>query len=379
MLYGWFSRLESVKQASTEAEREGIYALRYELYVGDRGAEVPGADHARRQIRDPIDDESTTVHLYAGEPGHLRGTARLRVFAPGTLPEQLAARYATSLFPGLDDLVLAELTGFMIRPGIRGRMVLPAMVRAVYDTLAGAHHTDILLASCRPGLVADYRTFGLRPYPGPLINEYDGISVPLLSVLSDLDYARRCNAMTVDLIEQHFGPSGRAPLDLGPWSALLAVDDARLDASDHAAIDAASSRLSASDQSVRTVFDDLPADARRHLIDGSCVLEVPRGSEVTVQGNIDRDLYVVLQGVFTVHRDGMHLASLGRGEFFGEMNFFSPERGRQATVRAATDGQVLLIRHDFLLELNRREPDAAFAIFMALGLTLSQRMITLQS
>jgi CRP/FNR family transcriptional regulator, cyclic AMP receptor protein len=76
-------------------------------------------------------------------------------------------------------------------------------------------------------------------------------------------------------------------------------------------------------------------------------LDVDRGTVLCREGEIGRECFVVGRGEATVTIAGEHVATLGPGEFFGELALLDGER-RVATVTAATDmGLVVLSRRDF--------------------------------
>ncbi len=91
-----------------------------------------------------------------------------------------------------------------------------------------------------------------------------------------------------------------------------------------------------------------------------------RDSEVIVrQGDEGDCMYVVQKGkveVLTTKAGGeLHLATLGEGDFFGEMALFEREV-RSATVRAAGDVWVLTLEKKSFLRKVHQDPSLAFRI-----------------
>jgi CRP-like cAMP-binding protein len=93
--------------------------------------------------------------------------------------------------------------------------------------------------------------------------------------------------------------------------------------------------------------------------------EVPAGSAIVQEGDPADALYVITDGQVDVSVQGdqeleQHLATLGPGEYFGEIGLLA--RGpRMATVRAVTDVVVERIPgDDFVAALNESGATAAF-------------------
>ncbi len=82
------------------------------------------------------------------------------------------------------------------------------------------------------------------------------------------------------------------------------------------------------------------------------------GDTIFNQGDVGDNVYVIRSGECEVGRDGRFLATLGPGEYFGEMAVMS-EQSRNATVRAKTAVDVLLIPKDDFARLGENLP--AFA------------------
>lgn len=64
-------------------------------------------------------------------------------------------------------------------------------------------------------------------------------------------------------------------------------------------------------------------------------VEFPAGHVIARQGEIGTGFFVIVEGSVRVVRDGVHLATLGPGEFFGELSVLDG-RPRNAMVAAET-------------------------------------------
>jgi CRP-like cAMP-binding protein len=73
----------------------------------------------------------------------------------------------------------------------------------------------------------------------------------------------------------------------------------------------------------------------------------PAGEQIVVEGEIGLEFYVIMEGTAKVTRHGVQLATLGPGDFFGELALLDHAR-RNATVEALTPlVAVVLARREF--------------------------------
>ncbi len=100
---------------------------------------------------------------------------------------------------------------------------------------------------------------------------------------------------------------------------------------------------------------------------------------ITRQDLVEREMFVVLDGLFEAFDGDRRLQVLGQGELFGEVAFFRRDQQRTATVRAACDGRLLLVRAKSLERLIDEKPRIAAQILLALGSVMADRIASLVS
>lgn len=94
------------------------------------------------------------------------------------------------------------------------------------------------------------------------------------------------------------------------------------------------------------LFSELSAKELRDVAKLMTPVAVKAGRDLTVEGEPGREFMIILEGTATVRRNGRVVATLGPGDFFGEMAVIAGVP-RTATVTADTDMT--------LEALNRRE------------------------
>jgi CRP-like cAMP-binding protein len=114
------------------------------------------------------------------------------------------------------------------------------------------------------------------------------------------------------------------------------------------------------------LFASLPDRALERLIECANEVDVPAG-QVLVESHMEGSgLFVIEEGECIVEAP-KRKATLGPGEFFGELALLTPEAHRTARVRASTPCRVLAIsRHDFR-DLLESEPKLGLAMLEALA------------
>lgn len=83
------------------------------------------------------------------------------------------------------------------------------------------------------------------------------------------------------------------------------------------------------------LFEGLSRKQLAHLARLTDDLEVPAGTVLCRQGSLGQEFFVIIEGEATVTRGGKAVATVGSGDFFGEIALLEHVR-RTATVTAAT-------------------------------------------
>jgi CRP/FNR family transcriptional regulator, cyclic AMP receptor protein len=91
-----------------------------------------------------------------------------------------------------------------------------------------------------------------------------------------------------------------------------------------------------------TILSSLGDPQLRHLIRDSFEEVYSEGATVVTEGEKGRNLYLMLEGEVEVRRKGRRLATLSRGQFFGEISIFT-DHAISADVIAATPSRLLVL------------------------------------
>ena len=363
------TRPQPVYIATTPAEREGIYRLRYRIYVDEQHDEhMAHVDHARGMLRSALDEDPQTLLFFIGPADAPLGTLRVRHLMPGALPDDLQSTYSMALFEDLHTRTVCEVGYLMVVPAMRQTAAMIGLTLGAVEHMIAIHGVEVMFANCAPGLLATYRRMGLRPYGGRLIASSRGLQIPLIALSGDLAHLRRVDSPWFPALRQLAAVGQLPSRDIQPL--LDVIEGSR-------GIDADFTRITAELATAATgstFLERLPEPTRDRLSREGFVIEVQAGAEVIEAGLVERDLYVILDGVFEIHLDAQHLSTLSRGDLFGEVAFFRQSGQRSASVRALTHGRLLVVRQRFLDRLRLTHPDEAFAMMAALAGILADRL-----
>jgi len=359
--------LEPVYVAETEAEREAVFSFRYSVYAAELGRKLGNADHDRQVLHDGEDDKPYTTLLCTSDAdGRLTGTIRIRHWGPGQVPAKDWQTFSMERFAGLNGMYTAEIGRLMIEPGHRGQLGLVSLACAVYQLCAAELGVDAAFANCATGLVRHYRLLGFRTYAGRLVPTPDGLEVPLVLIPSDRGYLEQVGSFIEPFADVCYGPGKRAAMDIERWSSLLDADSApvRFDA---AAVWERVDRLRQAAGEHPSMLDALSDDTVRKLTEKGFLMDVPAGQLLTEKDLTQREIFVILDGAFDVHDGDRRLRVVGRGDLIGEIGFFGTSGRRSASVTAASDGQVLVLRRHFVDELMKSDPACAAEVLFGFG------------
>lgn len=350
-LVDWLLELEPVREARSPEEREAIWRFRYDVYVRELGKSVPGADHARGWVRDADEDAPHVTLLYTGSVGEVSGTIRVDSWRPGAVPSASAQRYGIQDATALRELPLAEASRLMVRRQLRGKLIMPALARAAFERSIRLGVT-VSFAYCAPGLVSGYRRLGYRPYGADLIPTADGLRCPLVLVHDDVAHLKSVGSPLTSLARGTFGAgtdthTAIVDRELG-LSGALEVDEAYVWSDVQAALLAQPHRPQ--------LFDDLDDAQVRTITAAGFVIEVAAGGTVTREELAERELFVIIDGFFTVSRQGRVVATLKPGDVIGEVAFFLESGRRSATITARDPGRLLVLGRGVLDDLHTRAP-----------------------
>lgn len=146
---------------SVESLRE-VYELRYLIYIEQMKREQKYADHAARQIKEPMDEDG--VIFVARKAGRVVGTVR-----GNRASDQSAAYYRSfyriELFGDTDPNCIQITTKLMVLPELRSSGIpMQLLLRYTQNALKNGIRLDVM--DCNDYLIPLFEHFGFLSYMG---------------------------------------------------------------------------------------------------------------------------------------------------------------------------------------------------------------------
>src|SRR5450631_3928442 len=107
------------------------------------------------------------------------------------------------------------------------------------------------------------------------------------------------------------------------------------------------------------------------IVSVTTLIDVPAGRVLCTEGEGGDEFFVIVEGEVTVSVNRAEIATLGPGDFFGEMALLDGGP-RVATVTTATPGRLLVLTRPEFNGLLERAPTVCHRILIGLGHRLRQ-------
>jgi hypothetical protein len=367
------SKKLSVNCAESAADRERIYQFRYRVVVEALGTRHPDADHERKRLESPLDDGSILLYLAAGD--EILASLRLTLRPPDApLPAEYYMAYQIPRFAELPAEALAVTSSLVVAPGEAAPRALASLLGAAYK-LNRAKHVQFDLTHCAAAQIELFQRLGYRQL-GRSFAADGGLQVPLVLVLEDLLYLKNVGSPLLKLAHgtSADGASGawfrrRFP-EVEDVSASTEMQEGRL-------WDRLAGHLNQPPLLGVPLLRDLSFAAAKRLVASGNLIRCSAGETVVKAGQRGQEMYVVLTGAVEIRATPPNervLATLDRGELFGEIGFLS-DAPRSASAVALTDVEMLVLTQDFFRTVMAKMPDVASQVLFNLSVILCERLV----
>jgi CRP/FNR family transcriptional regulator, cyclic AMP receptor protein len=106
------------------------------------------------------------------------------------------------------------------------------------------------------------------------------------------------------------------------------------------------------------LFAGLSHKEREKVARWSDAVDIPAGKQLLEEGRLPHEFFVILDGEVEVTHDGEHLATMGPGDFFGEIALIEHGR-RTASVATAMPTTLAVMSPASFAAMRREMPEVA--------------------
>lgn len=121
------------------------------------------------------------------------------------------------------------------------------------------------------------------------------------------------------------------------------------------------------------LFQDLYDKEVESIIEKCNVLSLEKGDYVFKEGDEGDEIYIILTGALNVQKGETVFVQLSKGDLFGEMVILD-ERYRSADVVADTYSDVLVMHHDMIFGIFKKQPKIFSLLILNLSKLLTKRL-----
>ena len=342
-----------VAPAESHAERESVYRLRYEIYVRELELPTPEADHRWRRLSDPLDEHARSFVVWDGD----EALGCLRVALLRDLPDPVPVLRKLRVLPAqlrFGSRSICLTSRFMLHERVRQSRAVLALMRAAYD-YARNNGVRLNFGDCTAHQLPFYQHLGFRSYEAGFNDPAYGFKLPLVMLLGDREG-----------FEAQGTPLGRVVSDypddpeVRSWFASVwghspyAETAAGTEGAGLRAI--LRRRFGEEPSTASPVLAGLAVKEVELLLSRSTLFRVREGDRITRRGEPAQSVLLLVSGEAGLLGEGNGMRSVQIGDPIGLGESFWNGR-REATVVAASSGEVLAIPGELIEALKRRAPD----------------------
>nr|AEQ20480.1 long chain N-acylphenylalanine synthase-like enzyme [uncultured bacterium CSL142] len=339
----WTSK--NVKLATTEAEKEAIYRLRYEVYIEEMGGASRHleANATKRQLRDEMDE--IAAHFYVSQKGKIVACLRNNLRRDG--PLECEAELELHRFaPAYPDHVSMS-SRLLLHPQLRGSRVVMELACAAFE-FGIRQGVSFDFIDCHPRLIPLYSRLGYRIYKSGFRHPKYIYVVPMVLVTGGVEYLERVKSPFASLAALFPATTQYRDMLLAQFPD-ASQGQPTSDLEQSAFWQLARIRLLDPTATIEHVslFSHLTEEQIKFLTSFGHVVRCKSGDLVLLEGDSGREVFVILEGSFRIRASedkgsGWMYEPLTPGDIFGEVAFL-PNGLRAATVVAMEDAMLLIL------------------------------------
>lgn len=359
--------------ASSQEDLNRILRFQYRVYVEEMGKKPPYADHQKKILIDELDYKAD--YFFTEKDGEVSSCLRLNsVSHPGVLQKYEKSLALSTFLKDHSPDQMKLSTRLMVAPELRGTQVLGALLSEGYEYQRKAGHL-FNFCFCAPSLVNLYELIGFRKYTDNFMIPGAGLHVPLVLLLEDYEFMKEVRSPFIRIAKNYpKKEAGRIWFENSFPRHSELVNERLIGASDF--WDYLESRLHSYEV---PFFEGLSQTEIESLIKKATVVHTKENEAIIKTQDFGNEIYLLLEGSAEIRKPTSKgyesVATLGRGDLFGEISFFT-KGFRTADAVSLEESKVLCFGRSFFEKLKKSEPEIAAKVLWNLSSLIARRLQT---
>lgn len=365
----------TIRKATTKADREAVFRLRYDVSVSQLGRESDGIDHDRRWIKDEADEHGTL--FLAEDEGKPVGTVRVSFARSGSLPNQ--KWFPIDGFRPHWPKRISATDRLVVLPEFRSGMIPGRLALKCFETgIQEGIYFDFVLS--RSHLVPMYQQLGYRFAGGSVNHSYYGTIYPMVLVVTDQRHLAASRSPFQRIARRHpESHEARILFESAHPSEARRLPSGCLDP--ESLWTSFGRRLFDQQGGKDQLLSGFDREEILQILPRLTELSFQSGETIVSQGEIGLGLFCLVEGSAEARvRNGGWEQTLGvlePGMVFGELGFVT-ETPRTATVTSTGRCRVVILPGSEFQKLKKSRPELALKLMSNLFTTVSRRYSQLQ-
>ena len=365
---------------SNDAAAEAAFRLRYQVYGAEIGVDDVAIDHDRQIY---IDEFDAAAKIYVATKNGIAIATCRSVYDSEydfrrDLPRSIFDMLGLETFLRDHSGTLAISTKFAISLSHRGSLAAHLVTARMFDDII-EDGIDFVFSWCAPYLLSFYSQLGFHTYTHA-INDKNGLWTPIVLAARDWQHLKEVRSPLYKQLEKKGlceGTHASVNWFHAKYGDALDVSSAIYDDSVLDKIfSLADSGNSGRDLQNISIFNSMSADEVSKIIGSSRILHFEAGESVIQAGQIQDEMFVILEGEVeaTLETPNTPVLRFGPGHVFGEIALLTRAK-RVADYKTTVVSRLAFLTRQGLAKLMKVEPELAARLLYNISQSLSLKML----
>lgn len=358
--------------AATDAEKEKIFRLRYEIYVEEMKRQPNLADHRSKQLVDEID--KWAILLYARVGTEYIGTMRVNIGPIDEFPLDLANVLLMNRFRGFcnesGNPLVAFSSKLMVSKQYRNSAALHLLSAKGYELYCN-HHVSFNFGGCNFYLLRLYEQIGCRRFGRSFEDPGYGLLHPFILLVDDINHLKAVRSPFFRKARKREGLNSSATdwfLNEFPEAANM-INSQLVTEGELWNIVINHFNGSGSPEAVIPVLQGLTeTEASIFLYRCGVIVQCHAGDRIITRGLVSEELNILLSGRLVASKPPLQEKNVVLpGQCFGAIGLLDPAT-QKMDFEAAAPAEIMVISRQYFRKFSVAYPDVANKILQNLNL-----------